>query len=222
MKNKKPNKIFIVSVAVFFLLAGALSYYLYNYVRPGKIMICENISSGFEEQNKTLNVSIKKDNSQAYRLIIEEYLPKGKKRIIADREGFTGAILQIQSLVMDIAELDLGQNCYIRDKHISLYLRIFSPFFEKKYLDVSMIGKVPTYYRRDDISDFIQKNTWKKIWAYALNPLNKKTISVYNIILDIENISRYTPREYIIFLDNDGRMDIKHPYQSNISPARQR
>jgi hypothetical protein len=195
---------------------------IYNYVKSGKRIICENLSSTLKEDHKILKVRIIQENKPAYRLVISEQLPLGRENKIVDRPGFTGDIFQIQSISMNIEKLGLAQDCYINNKRISLFLRVFSPFFKDKMLDISDIGEVPPAYRRKDVLYVIQKYTWKKIWSYVLATSNKEPLNVYNIILDLENISGYKEQEYLIFLSQDGQMHIKYPFNTNISPARRR
>jgi hypothetical protein len=223
MKSTQLKKLFFVIILVTLVVFAILTtFIIYNYVKSARIMSCENLSGQFEAQKKILKISIMKENAQGYNLVISEKLQSGKENIIADEQGFTGDIFQIQSICINIEKLNLAQDCYINDKKISLFLRIFSPSFKDKMIDISGIGKVPPAYRREDVLYIIQKHTWKKIWSYILNPANKETVNVYNIILNLENRPRYGKQEYLIFLKQDGQMHIKYPFNTNVSPARQR
>lgn len=217
---KKSYLVFALAVIV--VLTAWAAGAVYNYVKSENRMICENISNVFEDQYKVLRVIITKENGQGHHLVISQRMPFGREDIIVDQQGFLGDIFQIQSIVMNIEKLELARDCYITDKQVSVFLKIFSPLFKGKVLDISNIGEVPPVYRSKDASDIMQRHTWKKIWAYVLDPSNKETIGVYNIILNIQNIGSHAVQEYLIFLKQDGRMYIKYPYHSNISPARRK
>jgi hypothetical protein len=221
MKSTQLKKPFFVIILLTLVVFAILTtFIIYNYVKSEKLVICENIAGLVEDQHKTLKVAIVKDSLQGQRLVISESMPYGEEHVIADLAGFRGDVLQIQSLTMNIENLSLAQSCYIRGRRISLFLKIFSPFFEGDVLHVSRIGEVPRTYKRNDVLDIIQKSVWKNIWAYSLDPSNKNTVNVYNIILDVRSIGSGPVQEYFIFLNQDGRMSIKYPYRSNILPSR--
>jgi hypothetical protein len=221
MKTKKINGfLLLVLLLAVAIIAMSIVSFVYSYLRSEKLAICENLSNSVQHQDRKMKINITKTGEGAQHLMISESLPNGTENIVVDLEGFSGDTIQIQSINMDIAELGLDQDCYIRDQQIPLFLRIFGPFLERGVLDVSPIGEVPSVYKSDGVCYLIQRNVWKKIWAYTLDPSNKKTINVYNVVLDIQDIDYKSVQEYTISLQQNGQISIKYPFTTNITPAR--
>jgi hypothetical protein len=181
--------------------ARKVSLMLRTHSRKADILVTE---VSFDENEKKLRTAVR----------FTEYNAVGKpmeSRVFY----FNGNVVQVQSLMIKLNNLDMENADYFRNKNAYLFWKAFLPNGrETKQIELTNINTVPEAYKTKTLSETDEEKIWKALWDYALDSKNANNIVVKNVKIDAPGVVFIPGTVYTVKIRQDGSLKVEtFPYR---------
>lgn len=142
------------------------------------------------------------------------------ERISAPPMCAHGDVIQVQAILITLRGLKPVRNAEPLNARFPVFLNLF--LTGRDSIEETVLvryGEVPAMYRIHGRSDLLQKQVWEEIWGYALDPDNRDSMVIKNIV--IRPVEGAFEENITYTLTVTGRGDISKSFRAvtNFEPA---